>query len=656
MQTLLNWVLVAIITVAMTVLIALAWRRRRWRRVSIFLSYRVATDQQLVGDLFNRLIELKLSVWWDVKCLKKGQPWEDGFADGLFRSAVFVPILSKGALANFAKLEADSSCDNVLLEYVLALEQHARGKIKAIFPVFVGEVQPESSLMTNFFANGGLPQYSRDALAVAAVDEKASEHLGRRYHANSPRAALKVQKRAPRDVLAALCRHQGGFVEHDRNESLDNIAANIREMVMDVANGKVIAEAMELEEGSACAPRRELRLPSTHVGCMARLLGDGHAKEDNTAHLLRHTTGGIRDTVSTAHSATSLLTAETSGNISQFFSPALKGDAGSSVMNPILLHQAKEAERAAAERSAALRRAASYKSGALRRLLPREVPKSEVPLSPEAALEHYLEDEVGVLNARSAAELRLPRTSRAAMKLEDDVRERVRHNVLTHERRKLWRPSLATAAALDNTSRVVDATVRARPPHPSVRLVDAAAGRMGSSNAFPSAAYASARLVSGIKCVSAKLASAKLASAKLASAKRRSTVRQSDGEDGSTSVANSEETERRQQNKQETEETEETEESAEEVATRLAEVLKAQEEERVSLAAAEAKAAAERGSAQIRVDVHVIGFMALKAMLLERGMPENLVACCTSKEALCAAARAWHEGELHIDWVETASV
>ena len=51
--------------------------------------------QALVEDLYHRLIALKLRVWLDVKCLKPGQPWEDGFADGLFASAIFVPVLSK---------------------------------------------------------------------------------------------------------------------------------------------------------------------------------------------------------------------------------------------------------------------------------------------------------------------------------------------------------------------------------------------------------------------------------------------------------------------------------------------------------------------------------------------------------------------------------
>ena len=50
-----------------------------------------------------------------------------------------MPLLSKRALSSFANLTADSACDNVLLEYLLALVQKQRGQMRAIFPVFLGE-------------------------------------------------------------------------------------------------------------------------------------------------------------------------------------------------------------------------------------------------------------------------------------------------------------------------------------------------------------------------------------------------------------------------------------------------------------------------------------------------------------------------------------
>ena len=193
--------LVAALLLSLALIVWFLWRRLRWRRITIFLSYRVASDQKLVEQLYNRLLALKLRVWWDVKCLKPGQPWEDGFADGLFASSVFVPVLSKGALASFARLEAGSRCDNVLLEHLLALEQWERGKIRAIFPLFVGEAQDGTTGLSNFFATGGLPT-CQAGVVVAAVDEKAREHLRRRA---SPRVrGAKVADCTPGGILSTV--------------------------------------------------------------------------------------------------------------------------------------------------------------------------------------------------------------------------------------------------------------------------------------------------------------------------------------------------------------------------------------------------------------------------------------------------------------------
>jgi hypothetical protein len=64
----------------------------------------------MVVEALYRLLTKKygLNVWWDKECLVDGEKWEDGFADGLFGSAIFVPVLSKAALASFATLAGAS--------------------------------------------------------------------------------------------------------------------------------------------------------------------------------------------------------------------------------------------------------------------------------------------------------------------------------------------------------------------------------------------------------------------------------------------------------------------------------------------------------------------------------------------------------------------
>ena len=108
----------------------------------VFLSYRVASDVKHVEYLYNLLTERGIKVWWDKKCLLPGMPWEEGFCNGLIKSKSFVPLLSRNAIKNpsnfnmnFEKLTETSRCDNVYLEYRLALELREMGFLEKIYPV-----------------------------------------------------------------------------------------------------------------------------------------------------------------------------------------------------------------------------------------------------------------------------------------------------------------------------------------------------------------------------------------------------------------------------------------------------------------------------------------------------------------------------------------
>ena len=84
----------------------------------IFISYRVHADAELVEMLYDKLTSYGYLVWWDRMSLEAGTRWEDGFVEGLSNAACFVPVLSRGALASYAKLKEDSAVDNMLLEQV----------------------------------------------------------------------------------------------------------------------------------------------------------------------------------------------------------------------------------------------------------------------------------------------------------------------------------------------------------------------------------------------------------------------------------------------------------------------------------------------------------------------------------------------------------
>ena len=95
----------------------------------MLLGYRVASYADPFNCLYDKLKAEGVNVWWDKRCLTAGQPWEQGFADGLCSCDVFV----KAGLARLAYLTATSACDNVLIELQLALGLQHCGDLRAIF-------------------------------------------------------------------------------------------------------------------------------------------------------------------------------------------------------------------------------------------------------------------------------------------------------------------------------------------------------------------------------------------------------------------------------------------------------------------------------------------------------------------------------------------
>ena len=189
----------------------------------LFLSYRVSADADLVERVFDKLRIRGVDVWWDRQCLAPGQLWEDGFADGLLSSDVFVPFLSKAALAPFGSLQLTSRCDNVLLEYRMALELKERGLLRAVFPVFVGDEVNSTELgegYGDFFGGGGMP--AAPDVRVMAVEAKAREHLRRADRGTGGNVA--EAERSVSRTLKAICAHQGEFLKGSpKRDALDRV-------------------------------------------------------------------------------------------------------------------------------------------------------------------------------------------------------------------------------------------------------------------------------------------------------------------------------------------------------------------------------------------------------------------------------------------------
>ena len=201
-------------------------------KYDVFLSYRVDSDSEHVMMLYNALCEKELTVWLDKECLLPGQPWEEGFCDGLINSASFVCLLSRGAINHptkpwqcFSKLLESSKCDNVLLEWNMALELRQRDMIDGIFPIFIGDRSGDGSY-GDYFAGGCHPSNLPD-VTVAAVAEKLQLHLDAQGL-----GAVYMEQATVKRVVEVISAHQGGFLHSSNSRgSIPAIVNQIAEMI-----------------------------------------------------------------------------------------------------------------------------------------------------------------------------------------------------------------------------------------------------------------------------------------------------------------------------------------------------------------------------------------------------------------------------------------
>eukprot|EP01041_Mallomonas_annulata_P014762 gene14762-biopygen7665 len=210
----------------------------------IFLSYRVASDSHHVEMLYDALTAKGLKVWWDKKCLLPGKDWEEGFCNGLVNSETFVCLLSRNAIKhsskdwqNFEKLQRTSPCDNVLLEWHLALELRERGMISGIYPVMIGDKDLEEQY-SNYFTSGYNPS-AAPAVAIDSVETKFGERLDREGLGFPYKKSDTVS-----GVLGAILANQGGFIQGDLNTAMCIVV----EKIVDMAAPRNLVDSKEITE------------------------------------------------------------------------------------------------------------------------------------------------------------------------------------------------------------------------------------------------------------------------------------------------------------------------------------------------------------------------------------------------------------------------
>ena len=223
-------------------------------------------------------------------CLLPGQNWEEGFCNGLVSSGNFVCLASRNAMrnptndrSNWEKLTEDSRCDNVLLEWRLALELKDRGMIDGIFPVFIGD-KDASGVYGDYF-KGCFP--SSPDVVVAAVEEKVRAHLDSACLGLPYKDSCSVK-----DVTNSVFINQGGWIRGDLQQSVSTIITSVRDMTRNVrrpSQVSILPHEIELLRRSnlqleATRSLQERELSKLHskcesleqeVGSMRRLLPGG---------------------------------------------------------------------------------------------------------------------------------------------------------------------------------------------------------------------------------------------------------------------------------------------------------------------------------------------------------------------------------------------
>ena len=166
----------------------------------------------------------------------KGVSWEEGFCDGLVKSRCFLPLLSRGSSDNFTKLASSSPCDNVLLEYNLALELRERGLIDFIYPVLIGDftvdaTDPNTGNYSKYFQRPPLgchPDLSLNgSVCVTSIVNKLQSHL----HRLSLGSLLLDQSLTIKWVVDSITINQGFQIEGEKKKAFEELIRLVCEMV-----------------------------------------------------------------------------------------------------------------------------------------------------------------------------------------------------------------------------------------------------------------------------------------------------------------------------------------------------------------------------------------------------------------------------------------
>ncbi|KAJ3123771.1 hypothetical protein HK098_001658 [Nowakowskiella sp. JEL0407] len=151
------------------------WRcAHELEQFQFFMSYRQEADMDAVASIYNGLDGCQfgshnIHLYWDEQCLSEADKLVQGFLSGLKNSTVIVLFFSDKCIEKFKN--ADTSEDNVLLEWENALQLEAEGRAH-IFPILVGNVKNFTGFKMNFPTAKHNHQKSPHILSIRRIVEQ----------------------------------------------------------------------------------------------------------------------------------------------------------------------------------------------------------------------------------------------------------------------------------------------------------------------------------------------------------------------------------------------------------------------------------------------------------------------------------------------------
>ena len=147
---------------------------------------------------------------------------------------MFLPILSREAInsssvekQNFTLLSRSSNCDNVLLEYRLALELVERGFLESVYPLLVGDIvtDGDKESYSDYFLTDCHPKCTNHVI-VDSVENALQDQLNRLCFGTP-----LIENPTVPVILDHIVRNQGGLVEGPTDRAFETSVDDIISIV-----------------------------------------------------------------------------------------------------------------------------------------------------------------------------------------------------------------------------------------------------------------------------------------------------------------------------------------------------------------------------------------------------------------------------------------